>query len=537
MTEFEPTAEQRRVIECTQPLLVVLGGAGTGKTTTACAAARAHLERQNVTDRVLFLSFSRASVGRVLQRARGVVGPWGSQIDVTTFHALAWSIVRRFGAVVGHENPVLRPPAYQRLLEDPEALGYDDLIPLALKVLEESAAVRRHVERRWGLVIVDEYQDTGDLQTELIDSVSTGSRRMLLGDPNQCIYASFLSGAGVRAERIEDAADEAGAEGVVHLPPASHRDKTGLIPAIAQAIMRREFEHEAIHEGLRSGRMVVESSITAADEGTSVARWVQALTAENLSVGVYCHHNDMLAELSDRLQEQEIDHDIAGMSDALSLALLAHVEMCKYAAGASEWDEVLQSVAVFVASAQKGSQVPPLAWKIMREVDGSLGRRLSDLRRALEEATLADATGIAADAHSRIGLPAKSRAWSQATTILRPMIARAKRARDSQSAVLALAREAEQAASGLLTDVVDDPGDVQLMNLHQTKGREADATIVVLRATDFFGKYEKPPYENTSRLLYVVFSRARHRVVLLLVGQGLPAQVAPLASLASLTGT
>lgn len=534
MTLFDPTAEQRRVIESTLPLLVVLGGAGTGKTTTACAAARAHLERQDAPDRVLFLSFSRASVSRVLQRARGVIGPWSTCIDVTTFHALAWSIVRRFGPVLGHEKPLLRPPAYQRLLDDPEALGYDDLIPLALEVIEASEPVRRHLERRWGLVIVDEYQDTGDLQTELIDAVSPHSRRMLLGDPNQCIYASFLGSAGVRSERIEDAAKEAGAHGVVELPPASHRDTTGLIPAIAQAIMRRDFEHEAIQEGLRSSRMVVQSGIDAQGEGTSVATWVQALTVENLSVGIYCHHNDMLAELSDRLQERDIDHDIAGMSDALSLALLAQVKMCEYAASGSEWDEVLQSLAVFVASAQKGSHVPPLAWKIMQGGEGALGKRLGDLRCSLHGASLADATAIASDAHTRIGLPAKARAWRQAATILRPMVARAGRTRGSQTAIRSLAREAEQVASGLLTDVADDPGDVQLMNLHQTKGREADATIVVLRATDFFGNREQPPYVNTSRLLYVVFSRARYRVVLLLVGHGHPAQVAPLTRLSSM---
>lgn len=534
---FKATTEQQRVIESTQPLLVVLGGAGTGKTTTACAAGRAHLERQGASDRVLFLSFSRASVGRVLQRARGVVGPWGPYMDVTTFHALAWSIVRRFGPIVGHENPVLRPPAYKRLLDDPESLEYEDLIPLALKAMETSKSVRQHIELRWGLVIVDEYQDTGDLQAELVNAVSTGSRRVLLGDTNQCIYASFLSSAGVRPERIEDAAREAGADGVVNLPPASHRDTTGLIPAIAQAIMRRDFQHEAIQDGVQTERLVVESGIDAEAEGGAVAEWVQALTEENLSVGVYCHHNDMLAGLSDRLQEEGVDHEIAGMSDALSLALLAQVEMCKYGARASEWNEVLQSLAVFVASAQKGSYVPQLARKILEGGDGTLGRRLSDLRRSLNGAPLEDAAVIAADAHAGIGLPSKLRAWRQAATLLRPMIARARRSRDRRAAVPAMAREAEQAASDLLTAIADDPGEVQLMNLHQTKGREADATIVVLRATDFFGKDEKPPYVNTSRLLYVVFSRARHRVVLLLVGERYSVQIAPLALLAGTRGT
>lgn len=532
---YEPSGEQRSVIESTQSLLVVLGGAGTGKTTTACAAARAHLERQESSDRVLFLSFSRASVGRVLQRARGVVGHWGPQIDVTTFHALAWSIVRRFGPIVGHENPVLRPPAYARVLNDVESLEYADLIPLALEIMETSPSVQRHIERRWGLVIVDEYQDTSDLQAELIDAVAVGSRRMLLGDMNQCIYASFLRSAGVHPERIEVAAREAGPNGVVTLPPASHRDTTGLIPAIAQAIMRRDFQHAAIQEGIQSGRFVVEDGIGADSEGEVVAEWIRKLTAENLSVGVYCHHNDMLATLSDSLHNAGVDHEIAGMSDALSLALLAQVEMCKFGAQAGSWDEVLRAIAVFVASAQKGSHVPPLARQILHGGSGALAGRLNDLRHSLENTPLGDASALAADAHLRIGLPSKFRAWRQAATILRPMVARARRSPDVRAGVLAMAREADQVASGLLTEVMDDPGDVQLMNLHQTKGREADATVVVLRATDYFGKGEKSPFVETSRLLYVVFSRARHRIVLLLIGDRYPAQITDLASLAGIS--
>lgn len=532
MMKFEPGSEQQRVIESTLPLLVVLGGAGTGKTTTACAAARAHLERQETPDRVLFLSFSRASVSRVLQRARGLVGSWSSHIEVTTFHALAWSIVRRFGPILGHENPVLRPPAYHRLVQEPGSLEYNHLIPLALSVIETSAAVRQHVENRWGLVIVDEFQDTDSLQARLVDAVSPRSRRILLGDPNQCIY-TFRSAEGVHPERIDEAARAAGPDGVVRLPSTSHRDTTGLIPDIAEAIMHRDFENEAILNGLDTDRLIVESQIDPGDEAEVVAERVRALTEDGLSIGIYCHHNDMLASLSDGLNRQGIDHDIAGLSDAVSLALLAQMEMCRYAQGQGQWNDVLQALAVFVASAQKGSNVPRLALDIL-ECEGSqaLQSRLTEIEGSLRATSLDDATLIAGRAHKDIGLPSKARAWHYASKLLGPMVARAKRTRGASGVAQALAREVEQAASGLLTDVTDAPGDVQLMNLHQTKGREADATIVILRSTDFFGNREQQPYVNTSRLLYVVFSRARHRIVLLLVGQGLPPQVAPLTRLA-----
>ncbi len=56
-----------------------------------------------------------------------------------------------------------------------------------------------------GLVIVDEFQDTGDAQQDLLQLIARDSRLILLGDPNQCIY-TFLAEDGVRVERIHEAA-------------------------------------------------------------------------------------------------------------------------------------------------------------------------------------------------------------------------------------------------------------------------------------------------------------------------------------------
>jgi DNA helicase-2/ATP-dependent DNA helicase PcrA len=78
------------------------------------------------------------------------------------------------------------------------------------------------------------------------------------------------------------------------------------------------------------------------------------------------------------------------------------------------------------------------------------------------------------------------------------------------------------------------------MNLHQTKGREADAVIIAFRDTDYHGT-EAEPFPAASRLLYVALTRARQQVTLLLPRQPhalvapfleyaqLPQQVAPRA--------
>lgn len=535
--DFEPSGdEQRRIVDTDAPLTVVLGGAGTGKTTCASAAARRYLEHcaRTDADRVLFLSFSRTSVSRIADRARDILGPYRPRVEITTFHALAWSIVARFGSIIGHPDPSLASPAYHRLNPSAGALAYDDLIPKALQILRDSKAVRRHIRSRWGLVIADEYQDTDDLQAELLDEVSTRSRVILLGDTNQCIY-TFRRADGVRVGRLSDACGEAGPDHTISLPDQSYRDPSGLIPAVATAIMRREFDSPALARAVDEGRLRILTNIATHDEVTTVASIIQDLRDQGLGVAVFSHHNDMLAALSDGLREHEITHEIAGLEDAASAALAAQVEMLTYAAEDNIWSDVLRALAVFAASAVRGKSVPPLASNLL---DGSgpegLQRALDVLRRKLDEDDAAAALETIAAAHDDLGLPNKRSAWEQGSALLRPMWARAAREVGKYASASSIAaqvrREAQDAVHDLLTGVLDDPSEVQLMNLYQTKGREADATVVVLRRDDFFGR-EIEPFPDTSRLLYVVFSRARHRIIVVLVGASLPPAVAPLARL------
>ena len=253
-------------------------------------------------------------------------------------------------------------------------------------------------------------------------------------------------------------------------------------------------------------------------------------------MAVFTHHNDMLAALSDALEADGIEHEIAGLSDALAAALDAQTAMTQFHTGDATWESVLEAMAVFLTSAQRGRQAPPIAYQV---INGSgpttLRDRLTALRESLSEAaSVRKAIDVAARAHDALGLPQKSGAWQQAATLLSVMYARATRTsstRDDHHMVAAISAEAREASYVALTDSVLSPREVQLMNLYQTKGREADATVVVLREGDFMG-YESEPFPTTSRLLYVVFSRARQKIVVLLVGNRFHPAVAPLDALA-----
>jgi len=69
-------------------------------------------------------------------------------------------------------------------------VDFDDLLVLWLKLLREHESVRDHYQRRFQFILVDEYQDTNTLQSELIDLLAARHHNvMVVGDDAQSIYA------------------------------------------------------------------------------------------------------------------------------------------------------------------------------------------------------------------------------------------------------------------------------------------------------------------------------------------------------------
>jgi len=89
-------------------------------------------------------------------------------------------------------SPVHHGPA--RAVRDQEtggnAMDFDDLLALWLRLMREHEPVREHYQRRFQFVLVDEYQDTNRLQGDLIDLIAARHKNvMVVGDDAQSIYA------------------------------------------------------------------------------------------------------------------------------------------------------------------------------------------------------------------------------------------------------------------------------------------------------------------------------------------------------------
>ncbi|HEY7257515.1 MAG TPA: ATP-dependent helicase [Gaiellales bacterium] len=100
----ELNAEQRRAVEHLGSPLLIIAGAGTGKTTTLCARVAWLLARGTPAERILLLTFTRRAAREMIARARALVEqavPDAGAVVGGTFHSVAHRFVRRHATALG----------------------------------------------------------------------------------------------------------------------------------------------------------------------------------------------------------------------------------------------------------------------------------------------------------------------------------------------------------------------------------------------------------------------------------------------------
>ena len=414
---------QREVVQAvvaSDDRVLVLGGAGTGKTTTALWTARTYLESSSGTPapRVLFLTFSRAAVSQIVSPSPGVLAGSNSRIEILTFHGLSYWLLRAFGRYAGYGTaPILVQSDARTKLRghDMSRLQYDDLVPGATDILKRSERLRKLVVSRWGLVICDEAQDTSIEQWELIQLI--GARKLvLLGDFNQMIYSSFVPGVSPEQfQRVREWVDRE-----VELLPRSHRDPSGVIPSVAEAVRMRDFEHEAVVEAIRTGRLYIHFGVDHDDYQEILVSEINKSRGLGLKdVGIFAHSNVSVSEVAELLNDAGIDHALIGVPEAHSEALGSIAVQCAYAVGLVGDDDIRESLALFLTASVRGRNAPPMAFALIGS--GPLPTRvdnaISELERALEDATdgtMGELGQIATRSWYGLGLTSGFRPWQRA---------------------------------------------------------------------------------------------------------------------------
>ncbi len=80
-------------------------------------------------------------------------------------------------------------PLYQQKKLEQQVVDYDDLLDFPLKLLRENEELLLHYQERFRHVLVDEYQDTNRIQSEIVDTFGAHHQIMAVGDDAQCIYS------------------------------------------------------------------------------------------------------------------------------------------------------------------------------------------------------------------------------------------------------------------------------------------------------------------------------------------------------------
>jgi DNA helicase-2/ATP-dependent DNA helicase PcrA len=190
--------------------VLVTGGPGCGKTSVALRKALLRIgEGLQPGQKVLFLSFSRAAVARIVQAARADLPRESrSHLDIQTFHSFCWHFVQGHGYLLGAPAPLrlLAPPderalragathddpkwdlERERLFADEGRIVFDLFAPKALAILQRSKAHRALLASRYPLIIVDEAQDTGTEQWGCIETLAQLTQLVCLADLDQQIY-------------------------------------------------------------------------------------------------------------------------------------------------------------------------------------------------------------------------------------------------------------------------------------------------------------------------------------------------------------
>jgi ATP-dependent DNA helicase Rep len=232
--------EQYRAVYHRGGPLLVLAGAGSGKTRVITERIAALVERDVPEDAITAVTFTNKAAREMRQRLMARLGDKARRLRICTFHALGLAMVREHAHLLGRRANVsvfagaeqksamrsvladMKLPAdadqldrtlsrisslknglideqenqltavrerYDELLQRMNAVDFDDLMVLPIRLLGEHADVRALWQSRARHFLVDEYQDSSRIQYNWVQLlVPTDGNLTVVGDDDQSIY-------------------------------------------------------------------------------------------------------------------------------------------------------------------------------------------------------------------------------------------------------------------------------------------------------------------------------------------------------------
>lgn len=268
MADYELNAAQAKAAKPTPGQLLVVAGAGTGKTRVIVQRISKLLDQGIEPHRILAVTFTEKAAAEMLERVLELRPDLHADLPILTFNAFGEGILREFNTEIGlsrnflllgdsaqivfleqhideleldYYAPVTNPKgllpdiaeyfsklkqhvvtpetyqayvrkmpsqdtsqkldktkhqelarAYQRYIElakEYNVIDYDDQIYRVIELLRTRPNIQKELQTRYQAIMIDEFQDTNPMQSELIDLLSgSDNSLMVVGDDDQSIY-------------------------------------------------------------------------------------------------------------------------------------------------------------------------------------------------------------------------------------------------------------------------------------------------------------------------------------------------------------
>jgi DNA helicase-2/ATP-dependent DNA helicase PcrA len=373
LAELNP--QQREAVLATEGPLLVVAGAGSGKTRVLTYRVAHLIAACGVgPNEILAITFTNRAAGEMRSRLDGLLGGTARRIWILTFHAACGRILRREAPRLGYrsnftiydqadqvrlakdcleelerdpkrfaprgihaqismaKNQLVGPDEYarrvssfydqtvadvyglyQKRLHASNAMDFDDLLMLTVEVLERFPEARKRWQKAFRYVLVDEYQDTNHAQYRLLQLLAGEHRNVcVVGDPDQSIYA--FRGADIR--NILEFERDFGDTRVIALEQNYRSTNTVLRAANALIAQNRERKEKNLWSELGEGLPV--QALEVEDEHAEarfVAAEVAGLIEEGHSgqeIAVFYRTNAQSRVLEDVLVRQGVPYQVIG---------------------------------------------------------------------------------------------------------------------------------------------------------------------------------------------------------------------------------
>jgi DNA helicase-2/ATP-dependent DNA helicase PcrA len=245
----ELNEEQRKAVLTTEGPILVLAGAGSGKTKVLTTKIAYLIEECGVPAyNILAITFTNKAAGEMKERVIKLIGEKANSAQISTFHSFGVRIIRENASLLGYtnnfsildqndsisvikkilkemnlsdemydakrikysisdyKNQLMMPEdlnklehdnviidvykKYDAILKKSNSVDFDDLLLLPIKLFKEYPNVLSRYQEKFRDILIDEYQDTNEVQYNLTKMISAKYKNICcVGDNDQSIYS------------------------------------------------------------------------------------------------------------------------------------------------------------------------------------------------------------------------------------------------------------------------------------------------------------------------------------------------------------